>query len=76
MISGLPCGAIDGYSFILKQSAGARLDENEQHYIDVVRHNVGIMENLIERALDALPHGSAGTQPRMDRSGPAGQGRW
>ena len=46
-----PLRSVDGYSFILKQSAGARLDEKEQHYIDVVRHNVGIMENLIDGLL-------------------------
>ncbi len=46
-----PLRSLDGYSFILKQSVGARLDENEQHYIDVVRHNVGIMENLIDGLL-------------------------
>ena len=46
-----PLRAIDGYSFILKESTGARLADKERHFIDVVRHNVVIMDNLMNGLL-------------------------
>nr|HPM61753.1 ATP-binding protein [Methanoregulaceae archaeon] len=41
----------DGYSFILQKSTDSRLDEKERHYIEVIRKNIGIMDNLINGLL-------------------------
>jgi len=46
-----PLRSIDGYSFILQKSTDSRLDEKEQHYIEVIRKNIGIMDNLINGLL-------------------------
>jgi len=46
-----PLRSIDGYSFILQESSKSRLDAKEQHYIDVVRKNIALMDNLINGLL-------------------------
>ncbi len=46
-----PLRSIDGYSFILQKSTDSRLDEKERDYIEVIRKNIGIMDNLINGLL-------------------------
>ncbi|HOT03115.1 MAG TPA: ATP-binding protein [Methanolinea sp.] len=46
-----PLRAIDGFSHLLSESAGPCLDEKQQHFIDVIRHNVELMDNLIDGLL-------------------------
>ena len=42
-----PLRAIDGYSAILAETAGARLEEREHHYLDETRRTVKQMDSLI-----------------------------
>lgn len=46
-----PLRSIDGYSFLLTQKAGPRLGNEERHYLEVLRHNVQKMDNLINGLL-------------------------
>ena len=42
-----PLRAIDGYSAILAETAGARMEEREHHYLDEIRRTVKQMDGLI-----------------------------
>ncbi|MDD5419089.1 MAG: ATP-binding protein [Methanomicrobiaceae archaeon] len=46
-----PLRAIDGYSFLLLQEVGGRLEDRERHYLEVLRHNVRQMDSLINGLL-------------------------
>jgi len=46
-----PLRAIDGFSHLLSESAVPCLDERQQHFINVIRHNVELMDSLIDGLL-------------------------
>ncbi|NYT20433.1 MAG: PAS domain S-box protein [Methanomicrobiales archaeon] len=54
-----PLRAIDGYSYLLLQEAGGRLSDVERHYLDVLRHNVRQMDDLINGLLNLSRMGRA-----------------
>jgi PAS domain S-box-containing protein len=47
-----PLRAIDGYSSILLQEAGEQLNDQEWHYLEVLRQNAQKMDSLIEGLLN------------------------
>ena len=51
--------AIDGYSFLLLQQAGTQLNDEERHFLDVLRNNVRQMDDLINGLLSLSRMGRA-----------------
>ncbi len=54
-----PLRSIDGYSYLLLQEAGGKLDDRERHYFDSIRHNAQQMDRLIEGLLNLSRMGRA-----------------